>query len=160
MQGQKHLIKCRCILSQFKSKKDPPFHHFVVFSEINDDGSVKPKYSQCNNCGIIHKIIDICKSEILEKKENSNSIITIDDIKSSIHQNLSIILEKNNADLATWESCQFCLNNKLWGSKITITSEIENETRTGKVLTIIGESLFKIDSYSREEFIKNEWTLW
>lgn len=155
-QGQKHLIKCRCILSQFKSKTNPPFHHFTVFSEIDDDGNVKEKYSQCNNCGIIHKIIDICKSEIIDKKESSNSIITIDDIKSSVHQNLINILEKNGADLATWESCQFSIENKLWGSRVTITSELEDESRVGKFIVILGEALFKVDSFSRKEYVKNE----
>jgi hypothetical protein len=156
MQGQKHLIKCRCILQQFKNTSNPPNHHFVVFSEIDDSDQVKQKSVQCNNCGVIHKVIDICVSEIIDKKEDSKSIITIDDIKSTLHPNLTSILEKNNSDIATWEYAKFITDNKLWGNTITISSDLEDKSRTGKILTILGETLFKVDQFTREEIIKDE----
>lgn len=156
MQGQKHLIKCRCILSQFKNKPEPPNHHFVVFSEIDDEDKVKHKIVQCNNCGVLHKVIDICSSEILEKKEDSKSVITIDDLKSTLHPNLVAILEKNVSDIATWENVKFIVENKIWGSAVTISSELEEKSRIGKLLIILGDSLFKIDQFSREEILSDE----
>lgn len=151
MIGQKHLVKCRCILQQYKTAKNPPNHCFIVFSEIGDDGRVKPKYAQCNNCGVVHKVIDICKSEALTGKEDLKSIVTIDDIKPTLHQNFATILEKNNADLATWEAVQFAVNNKRWGDFVVLTSEVEGDTRMGKYLVVLGESLMKVETYTREE---------
>ena len=64
MQGFKHLVQCHCILPQYRKMKDPVFHKFVVFSTIDKKDNVEPKNVQCNNCGVIHKVFDICKSEI------------------------------------------------------------------------------------------------
>lgn len=147
--GQKHLIKCRCILPQFKKIVDPPPHQFIVFSIIQDDGTVLLKYSQCNNCGIIHKIIDICKSEIIIGKENMNSLITINDIRSSIHPNFVGVLEANFADLSTWEAIQHIVENKKWGEFVLLTTEIDDHEIHGKYIRILGESLCKVESFTR-----------
>ena len=151
MQGFKHLITCRCMLQQFKTKKNPPLHGFVVFSVVGDDNFVLPKYAQCNNCGVVHKVTDLCKSEIMGGKESMPSIVGIDDVKLSLHKNYVDVLEKNSADLATWENVQFLVENKMWGSHVVLTSELNESTRAGKIVIILGESLLKVDSFMREE---------
>jgi len=151
MRGQRHLVKCRCVLPQFKGVVNPPAHQFVVFSVISDDNSVKPKYSQCNNCGIIHKVVDICTSEILSGKEAMGSIVKIEDIKLSLPANLADILERNNVDIATWESAQFILENKEWGNFVILAQEEESGTKQGKYVRIMSETFFKVESFSREE---------
>ena len=156
MRGQKHLIKCRCVLPQYKGKIDPPVHHFVVFSIIDDDDRVKVKYAQCNNCGIIHKITDICKSDVQVGKEAMTSIISIDDIKTFLPSNLVDILERNNADLSTWENASFILENKQWGNIIVLTQEEESGTRQGKYVRIMSDTFFKIETFSREEVVVPE----
>lgn len=148
-QGQKHLIKCRCVLPQFKTSKTPPVHKFVVFSEILDSGEIKIKYSQCDNCGIVHKVIDLCKSEIISNKDHTKSIIKIEDIKPSLHQNFVSVLENNFADLPTWEAVQYIIENKRWGEFVTITKEFEGEEVHGKYIRILGESLCKVESFIR-----------
>lgn len=153
MRGQKHLIKCRCVLPQFKDLSNPPQHQFVVFSQIDDNDNVVVKFSQCNNCGLIHKIIDMCNSEIISGKENMSSIITLDDIKLSMPSSLSSILERNNCDISTWEQAQFILENKQWGNFITLTQEEESGIRQGKYLRIMSETFFKIETFTREEQI-------
>ena len=152
--GFKHLIRCRCVLPQFKNLPEPPVHQFVVFSIVDDNDKVKVKFSQCNNCGVIHKIVDICKSEIIQHKEEMISIVNIEDIKHSIPQNLSKILESNMADLPTWEAAQFYYDNKLWGNFVVLNSDYEGESRQGKYVQIIGENLFKVSNFSREEYVK------
>lgn len=151
--GTKHLIRCRCVLSQFKNLPNPPPHHFVVFSIVNDDGTVVQKFAQCNNCGIVHKVTDICTSEIVAK-EAMSSIITIDDVRPSIPQNLAIVLDKNNVDVATWECVRFIIENKQWGSFVVLNSEVESGVRQGKYVQILSESMFKVDSFSREEYVR------
>lgn len=153
MRGQKHLIKCRCVLPQFKGKPDAPVHQFVVFSVLDDEDNVKMKYAQCNNCGTVHRVTDICKSEILQGKEAMSSIITLQDIKSTLPSNLSDILERNNADLATWESAQFILENKQWGNIIVLAQEEEAGVKQGKYVRVMSETFFKIESFTREEVI-------
>jgi hypothetical protein len=148
--GQKHLIKCRCILPQFKQRQNPPPHHFIVFSILDEEaGSVETKYSQCNNCGTIHKIVDICKSEIQSGKENMNSLIRLEEIKPSLHSNFSSILEANNADLATWESVQFIVENKQWGNYVVLSTDNENDEIYGKYIRILGESICKVENFTR-----------
>lgn len=154
--GQKHLVKCRCILSQFRKQDNPPTHQFVVFSHVDDDGNVVTKHAQCNNCGVIHKVTDICTSEVMASKEHMNSLVTIDDIKGSLHQNLVTILDKNNADLPTWEACQYIIENKQWGLHVVLTTDLDNGTKAGKYVRILGDSLFKVDSFERSEVVTHE----
>ena len=148
--GQKHLIKCRCILNQFRSRKDPPSHQFVVFSEIDDSGAVVPKYTQCNNCGIVHKVVDITRS-IIVGKESSPAILTLEEVMLSIPASISNVLEKNKADLATCEQTKFILENKKWGEFVVLNSELEDSVRQGKCLHIFGENLFKVEPFERKE---------
>lgn len=153
MRGQLHLVKCRCVLSQFKNTPNPPVHQFVVFSAIDDKDDVVQKYAQCNNCGSIHKIVDVCKSEILQGKENLASILTIEDIKVSLPSNLTAILERHNVELYIWEQAQFILENKLWGDFVVLAKEEENGTKQGKYMRIMSESFFKIESFSRTDVL-------
>lgn len=148
IQGQKHLVKCRCVLPQFKKLPDPPVHMFVVFSVIIDD-KVNTKFSQCNNCGTIHKVTDICTSEIIQSKDFMNSLIKIEDIKPSLGQNFVSILESNQADLATWEAVQFIVENKKWGEFVVLTSDSEENDIIGKYIRILGENICKVESFTR-----------
>jgi hypothetical protein len=150
LQGQKHLIKCRCVLPQFKKMVNPLLHQFIVFSIIEDD-NVKLKYSQCPNCGIVHRITEIGKSEIIQGREAMQSLITIDDIKSGLPENLRFILEKNNADLPTWEAVSFYYENKLWGNFVVLSSDTDSSVKQGKYVRLLGDSLFKVESYTRED---------
>lgn len=152
LRGQRHLVKCRCTLPQYKVFPNPPPHQFVVFSVVNEtDNTVVPKYAQCNNCGIVHRVIDICKSDILSGKEEMNSILKVEDIKLSLPPNLTDILERNNVDLATWEQAQFILENKQWGNFVILAQEEESGTRQGKYVRIMSETFFKVESFTREE---------
>lgn len=153
-QGFKHLIRCRCILPQFKNLTEPLAHQFVVFSVIDDDDHPIVKFAQCNNCGIVHKVIDICRSEIITNRETMPSLLTIEDIKHNLPQNIVSILEANDVDIATWEAVQFIHDNKRWGEFIVLSSDIESGTWQGKYLQLLGESLFKVETFTREEFAK------
>jgi len=123
----------------------------LVFSVIGDDESVKVKFAQCNNCGIIHKVTDICTSEILPGKEAMGSIVKIEDVKTSLPPNLSDILERNNCDLPTWEQAQFILENKQWGNFVVLAVEEEAGIKQGKYVRIMSETFFKVEPFTREE---------
>ena len=146
-QGQKHLIDCSCILPQFRNRREPVFHKFPVFSIIDEDDKVIEKYSQCINCGIIHRVYDICHSEILFGKEKLVSLIEIKDIKLSLPKDLSDLLASYNVDLPTWEEAQFLLENKIWGKPIILVSESEDDKKAGKLLKIMAENSFRVESF-------------
>lgn len=147
----KHLLECKCFLPQFKNSNPQIFHKFLVFSEIDyRDGSVVPSYAQCNNCGVIHKIIEIETSAIL-KKENMPSMLTINDIKTSLPPRLAGILEQNECDIPYWQEAQFIIKNSLWGQGFILAKEREGTTIMGKYIVILGTDLYQISPFTRDE---------
>lgn len=152
-QGLKHLITCRCVLPQFKRMENAPQHQFVVFSVIDDSGNLQSRFAQCNNCGIVHKVTDVCRSEVVSR-EAMSSLPTVDDIKSGLPPTLANLLESNHVDLATWEMAQFILENKQWGNFVVLTTDEEDGLRQGKYVRILGDNLFKVETFAREEVIK------
>jgi len=151
--GIKHLITCRCILPQFKRSKQPPLHQFTVFSIIDDNGDARMKFVQCNNCGIVHKVIDVCRSEIVSR-ESMKSIVTVDDVKLGMSANMLELLEVNNADLPTYEAVKFMIDNKQWGSFVVLTTDEADGLRQGKYVHVLGENMFKVETFAREEIVK------
>lgn len=149
--GLKHLVTCRCTLPQFKRSPNPPMHQFAVFSVIGEDDKVVPKYAQCNNCGIIHRVTEINRSDIVNGKESMASIVTIDDIKGAMNPRLADILEANSCDLPTWEMAKNIHDNKRWGEFVVLASDTDAGTRSGKYVRLLGENMFDVAGFEREE---------
>lgn len=152
MIGHKHLVMCRCILQQFASKPNPPQHHFVVFSVLDDSDKVIPSFVQCNNCGAIHKVVDICRSEITNK-DDLKSLITIDELKNNIPEKIVSILEKYNVDLPTWQHVEFLVTNEKWGETVYLATDDVDGTIQGKALILLGKGLFKVESFMKDTMI-------
>jgi len=150
MNGIKHLIQCHCILPQYKNAKDPVFHKFTVFSVIDDSDTVITKYSNCNNCGAVHKVYDICKSEIVSGKEDSKTSLKREDFKFSLPQSLYELLNQYEKELCDFEYSQFVVDNKKWDSTLTLTREELEEHVQGKLLRFIEEDKFRIESYTHK----------
>lgn len=151
--GLKHLVTCRCVLPQYKRHLDPPSHKFIVFSVIEDDGTFRVRFAQCNNCGIVHRITEVNRSVVVPR-EAMGSLVTIDDVKGSLPPRLADLLESNDADLASWEMASFIVENKQWGAFVVLAADEESGLRQGKYVRILGESLFKVESFTREEIVK------
>ncbi len=155
-EGIKHLVSCHCVLPQFRRMPDPIFHKFVVFSVVDDDDKIISKTVKCNNCGVIHRIIDFCKSEFVYNVEDTRSVMTKEDIAIMIPEKLTNILESYDVDIPTWEQAQFIIDNKQWNSHIILTSDFIDGRTEGKLLRILGEKLYKIEPFFRTEFIEPE----
>ena len=152
--GIRHLIECNCILPQYKNRKPVVWHKFAVFSVVNENDEVVPKFVQCNNCGIIHKVTEIGKSEITIK-ENLKSIKTIEDIKFGIQSDIAGLLEQYKCDISVWEEAEFILQNKIWGSMVVLDQEIENGIINGKALIFQGTPvLARIESFTRQDVVR------
>lgn len=156
MQGFKHLIQCHCILPQYRNRPDPVFHQFVVFSTIDDSDTVLPKYVQCNNCNVVHKVYDLCKSEIIAGRDELNSVSTIDDVIYTIPEDIRGVLESYSVDLPTWEHAQFVLQNKVWGTAVILTKDVLEDETQGKILMIAGPGKFNIETFIVENYINGE----
>ena len=80
MIGTKHLVQCHCVLPQYRKMQDPVFHKFVVYSRYDENMKIKDRLARCNNCDAVHRVIDLCKSEIVTKIEDTDVIIDEDEI--------------------------------------------------------------------------------
>jgi len=147
----KHLIQCQCILPQFRRQEEPLFHRFVVFSEVKDENVVE-KMAQCNNCGVVHRVIDFCRSEIIEGYETASGVLTTDDIQAMLPQRLVGFVAKYKPEPHTWEEINYIVKNKVWGSKVLISSERIKDMCNGKWLIINGDDDFTVELFS-ERFL-------
>jgi hypothetical protein len=145
----KHLVECNCVLTQFKHVEPPKWHHFVVFSEIDETGAIIPSFSQCNNCGLIHKVIEVGTSTILQR-DDLPSLTTIEDVKSGMPSALAAILSKHGCDLPTYQEVAFILEHKMWGQSAILTKEVLDGFVVGKYITILGDTLWKVNSFQEE----------
>jgi hypothetical protein len=150
MNGIKHLIECQCILPQYKKRENPPYHKFVVFSIIDDSDATIEKFAQCNNCGIVHRVFDICKSEIAVGHESLNSIPTKDDFCLMLPSSIVDILNAYDCEMYTWEQVAFILNHDKSGEKIIISKDEINGKIQGKFLTYSGNNRFMIEPFTAE----------
>ena len=155
MNGINHLIECQCILPQYKKRNNPPFHRFVVFSIVDDSDDVVEKFSQCNNCGIVHRVYDICKSEIASGHESLNSLPSKDDFKLMLPSSVTDILNSYDCDLYKWEHITFILNQDRVGDRIILSKDEIGGKVQGKFLTYNGNSKFTIEPFLNDSEISN-----
>lgn len=150
LESVKHLITCNCILRQYEEFDPPIFHKFVVFSVINSDGSIKPSYARCNNCGAIHKITEVGASQRV-KKEDSPLVPDVDEIKASLPEKLVGLLVKYDLDTPTWQQIKFNYDNEKWDRPVILYKETQGEDSQGKYLLMAGKTLWAIESFSTED---------
>tara|TARA_B100001250_G_C19796952_1_gene789178 strand:- start:989 stop:1402 length:414 start_codon:yes stop_codon:yes gene_type:complete len=136
-----------------KGRDNPPLHEFVVFSVIKDD-KVTEDIAQCNNCGVMHRVVDICKSIILPDSENSRSTITIDDIRLSLPENVNSIMEANNKELADYQHLHFLITHNDTKNFVLLSSESIDGKQQGKILKYKGSGKFAIEPFSTQENIQ------
>lgn len=146
----KHLVECNCILKQFELIDPPVFHKFIVFSIINDDGSIKPHFAKCNNCGAVHRVVEVGASQSL-KRETAPNLPTIDEIKTQLPIKLVDLLSIYNLELPTWQEVKFVYENERWEKPIILTIEEEGGEKYGKYLLIAGKTLWTINTFSTED---------
>ena len=147
MRGLKHLVECHCVLPQFRNKKERPYHKFVVFSVIDQADGVIPKHAVCNNCGVIHNVYDIGKSEILVGQE-TGATIQKEDIELMIPTSISNVLKSYDCDISVWEHALFVMQNSIFPENIILSRTVDGEVTSGKILTIEDINKYQIKPYS------------
>lgn len=153
MKGLKHLIECHCVLPQYRRQPNPPYHSFVVFSMIDDSETVIPKHASCNNCGVIHNVIDICKSEIQGGQE-VGAVMTKQDCGLMLPSGVKQVLETYGCEVPDWEHALFILQNEKWDDFIIVhREETEGGDLTGKILKFIGPGNYRLEPFLQKRIV-------
>ena len=146
MIGTKHLIQCHCVLPQFRKMDNPIFHKFVVYSKFKDGQQISESLARCNN-DAVHRIIDLCKSEIVIKIEDTDIVVDIDEIKVGLPDKIVSILEKNNTEIPVYQAIDHIFEEESWNSSVVISRQtVNNEKIHVKILEIKSENKFRIKS--------------
>ena len=153
LEGVRHLIECHCTLPQYRNANPPVYHKFVVFSVLDED-AIQKKLVQCNNCGIIHKVVDLCKTEIAHGMEEGQSLRSIEDIKIGIPDKMVTFLIQQNADISTWEYVEFILDNKQ-EKEVILKKEQKDDLKQLKISHIKEDGTFKVKNETRQD----EWSV-
>ena len=114
---------------------------------IDENDQLVPSYAQCPNCNAIHKIVEVFLSKTLPR-ETIAALPKKQEIKLSIPEEISNILETYNCDISVWQEVEFIFANQQWGKMVILKKDQEEDCVSGKLLLIIGEKLFKIESFS------------
>jgi hypothetical protein len=153
MSGIKHLIQCHCVLPQYRNSADPIFHKFVVFSKLDENNIVIPKLCKCNNCEVVHKIVDLCKSEVSRGNDSGSGISSISDIRSSLPDKICEVLDTHKCDKATWEEVEDIIDNEEWNSRVVISKQSFDGSTQIKLLVVKSLNRLKIETSLRQDDI-------
>ena len=140
------MVECHCVLPQYRHAKNPPYHKLVVFSVLDDSDTIIPKQAVCNNCGVVHNVYDITKSEIKMGKE-LGACMEISDLGLLLPTDIKNILETYDCELPVWEEALFVLQNEKWGSNIIVSRKYEDFDESGKILKINGPGKYLLEPY-------------
>ena len=120
---------------------------------LDESDSVIPKHARCNNCGVIHNVIDICKSEILAGQE-VGAVMTKQDCGMMLPAGVKQMLETYDCEVPDWEHALYILQNEKWGDFIIINrEETEQGDLTGKVLRFVGRGNYRLEPFMQKRTI-------
>jgi len=149
--GYKHLVECHCVLPQFRHKEKVVYHKFTVFSVVDESDTVTPSLAQCNNCGTVHQVFDVCKSEIIAGKDESRAVEKKEDVCLSLPSSLVELFASYRLELADLQHARFILENEKWDSIIVLTSERTGTVREGKLVRFVSHEKFRVEPFSSSE---------
>jgi hypothetical protein len=142
--GIKHLIECHCELPLFKDREEIIYHKILVYSKFDESGKVIEKFTTCENCSTIHKVHDICKSDIVKGgKDDNKSEISIEELELQIPDKLIKILRKNNCIIPIYEEIIDLIENDIRNCNVVINRELIEGSYHVKILNI-NQGKFKI----------------
>ena len=122
-----------------------------AFSEFIDDRVIST-YVNCNNCGVAHKIIDLCKSEILEKSEDF-PVVNLNDLMFSLPKDLRDVFDSYDVDMPTIQNALWIIDNSKWGEKVILVKRELEDRIEGKCLVFKAPNQYRIETFLED---KNE----
>jgi len=154
--GIKHLIECHCELPIYRNRAEILYHKILVYSKFDDQGKIIEKIVSCENCSTLHKVYDICRSDIIKGgKDENKAEVTIEELEIQLPDKISKILEKNNCSLPIYEELIDAIEQNVTSHDIIISREVIEGKYQVKILNI-DKNKFKIKNEAIEdEFIIN-----
>ena len=146
MLGVTHTIECHCVLPLYKNKTPTVYHRFVVYNKVDENGSVLPKYVNCNNCGITHFVYEICKSEIKVGKEDLSTVRKINEVKLSLPKKLVKFLESYEVETFVYEKIEDSISKSIFPTEVILKREIIDETHHVKIIKVTSENTFTVNT--------------
>jgi hypothetical protein len=152
----RHLIECQCVLKIYENRTKPIFHKFPVFS-LFDGEVIEEKFVECNNCSAIHKVTDLCQSEIMWGKDGIIGLVNkIDDIKFNLDNSgneklVELLVTNKIEDISIWEFVEYLADNEEEGQIVLDKNEIEDRI-VSKIL-YINKKGFKIKNESFQRYV-------
>lgn len=147
MKSIKHTIQCHCILPQYRNREDPVFHKFIAFSVIDESDTLVAKYINCNHCSAVHRIFDVCKSEIVVGKEDLSSVVGIEDLSVMLPRDIVSVLESYNCSLPEYEHVFHILHYKLYNESVILTRDVMTNEVVGKRLKFSDQGSASIETF-------------
>jgi len=125
--------------------KDPPHYAFPVLSKISKNGQVNDKNVKCPNCGRMHCVYEIGRSNVI----SGGSYRELDDVKRTLPDDLVKALDEHGCDYITYEECELAIKKRVKNNrKIILTREYSDGEITGKCVLIKKNGDFLLESYS------------
>tara|TARA_A100001515_G_scaffold145037_2_gene151469 strand:+ start:515 stop:1009 length:495 start_codon:yes stop_codon:yes gene_type:complete len=154
--GIKHLIECHCTLKIYKGSENHLYHKFPVYSKFdNQTNKLIEKIVPCNNCQTLHKVYDVCKSDIVKSgKDENKAAVSIEDISLQLPYKINNVLVKYQSDISTWEQVLDIVECEAWSYKVVLSRELIEGKYHVKTLEILSEDKIKIESKIIEDEIK------
>ena len=156
MPGLKHLIECHCTLAIYKNNQKIINHKFPVYSKFDSNGRIIKKIVKCNNCDTLHEVFDLCKSEIKPGKDETQVILSKEDISYMLPDKVNNLLYKTDADISVWEHVLDVIDEERWGEVIVFKRDIIDEITNVKGIVFESENKFKIFTDTINDLIKGE----
>ena len=145
--GIKHLIECHCTLKIYEGSENHLYHKFPVYSKLDKNGKIVERLVQCNHCQTIHKVYDVCKSDIIRSgKDDHKTAVSREDISYQLPDKINNILRSHDCDISTWEQVLDYYDNEYWDQKVIIRREFIEGKYHVKFLTLQNESKVKIEN--------------
>lgn len=150
----KHVIDCQCVLQIYSKVEKPIYHKFVVFSTYTDN-EFDIKYVECNNCGIIHEVYNVGKSNIKTDGDKYKALVTSkEDLQYNLPDRFVNFLAQNKVEETyLWENINYLLENKLSGNVIYNKEKIDNNVICS-FININEDGSFKISKETFQRDIK------
>lgn len=154
MAGVKHLIECHCVLAIYRQSEKIINHKFPVYSKVDKNGEIIEKLVKCNNCEAVHLVKEYCRSEIRPGKDQTEVVVSKEDMKYMLSEKIVSFLEKENVDLATWEQIMDIIEEKRWQEPVVVKRDIVGEDQHVKIITMFSDDRFKVSSEVIKDIVR------
>tara|TARA_R110000782_G_scaffold60347_1_gene124787 strand:- start:1005 stop:1316 length:312 start_codon:yes stop_codon:yes gene_type:complete len=102
----------------------------------------------------MHYIKDICRSEIRGGKDQSELVVSIEELSLMLPERLANALFKIETDISNWEQIVDIFEEKRWGEIVVLRREVIDEKQHVKTIEITSSEMFKIKNSTIEDTLR------